>query len=631
MQPKAPKPSLTPSETLKHPLLSALLTPFEQSEILEFSHVYFVGSISQREKIAGLPHTANNNGYDDERGDYRLQLGDHLEYRYEALSVLGKGSFGQVVKCFDHKKDMLVALKVIRNKKRFHHQALVEVRILEHLMSVDKEHRSNIVRVHGYFYFRNHLCIAFEPLSINLYEFIKNNQFQGLSLGLIRRFAIQLLTSLAFLAQHRIIHCFSRDTRLLTDRGFLFRHEIESRWRQLRFACYDPDSRQLVYCHASGFVCRPRGNQRMIRFGCSDDSTDDVSLLVTEGHDMYVQRGSWTKGREDGSKSRIRWQADEGAERPYEKVKAAELLSTDPARIIRLLACASGGIRLEREETQSSLPFVAQLGLSSGSQVTAFLQLYGFWLGQESLKHRTHSSNTDGLCFDQTRTADRSWLCAQLDAVGLVASHTRVYSGPDGRELLLVLEQRWLTYFQAELSSFGREDGERPAGCRLMPWVLERLGRDSLRLLLDGFSRASGITISQRERTLLTLSASLRDELLVAALHAGYTARCVQHRLADGLLSSLPLPASATVWAVHYSAAEDESAAPCLQLSSAVRCDEYDGQVWCVQVPTGLLVAQRAVQDGQQQGGDSLFALSAGSRPVVVGNCDLKPEPQHPG
>lgn len=61
---------------------------------------------------------------------------------------------------------MPVALKIIRNKKRFHHQALVEVKILEHLMGRDKEHKSNIVRVHGYFYFRNHLCVTFEPLSI---------------------------------------------------------------------------------------------------------------------------------------------------------------------------------------------------------------------------------------------------------------------------------------------------------------------------------------------------------------------------------------------------------------------------------------------------------------------------------
>ena len=50
-------------------------------------------------------------------------------------------------------------------------------------------------------------CCNPQCLSINLYEFIKNNNFQGLSLGLIRRFAIQLLASLRYLKKHRIIHC----------------------------------------------------------------------------------------------------------------------------------------------------------------------------------------------------------------------------------------------------------------------------------------------------------------------------------------------------------------------------------------------------------------------------------------
>ena len=35
--------------------------------------------------------------------------------------------------CFDHKMGQPVALKIIRNKKRFHHQALVEVKILDSL------------------------------------------------------------------------------------------------------------------------------------------------------------------------------------------------------------------------------------------------------------------------------------------------------------------------------------------------------------------------------------------------------------------------------------------------------------------------------------------------------------------
>lgn len=45
-------------------------------------------------------------------------LGDHLVYRYEMQEVLGKGSFGQVVKAYDHKTCSYVAIKIIRNKKR---------------------------------------------------------------------------------------------------------------------------------------------------------------------------------------------------------------------------------------------------------------------------------------------------------------------------------------------------------------------------------------------------------------------------------------------------------------------------------------------------------------------------------
>lgn len=46
-------------------------------------------------------------------------LHDHIAYRFEVLEVIGKGSFGQVLKCLDHKNNELVAIKMIRNKKRY--------------------------------------------------------------------------------------------------------------------------------------------------------------------------------------------------------------------------------------------------------------------------------------------------------------------------------------------------------------------------------------------------------------------------------------------------------------------------------------------------------------------------------
>ena len=78
-----------------------------------------------------------------------------------------------------------------------HPQALVEVKILDCCLEWDKDDRANIVRMQEFFYFRKHLCITFELLSINLYEFIKNNNFRGFSIGLIRRFAIQVRNAAA--------------------------------------------------------------------------------------------------------------------------------------------------------------------------------------------------------------------------------------------------------------------------------------------------------------------------------------------------------------------------------------------------------------------------------------------------
>lgn len=65
------------------------------------------------------------------------------------------------------------------------------------------------VRLLTQFMYRNHQCLVFEMLSLNLYELLKNTHFAGVSLNLIRKFAKQILKALAYLARPDIdvIHC----------------------------------------------------------------------------------------------------------------------------------------------------------------------------------------------------------------------------------------------------------------------------------------------------------------------------------------------------------------------------------------------------------------------------------------
>lgn len=52
-------------------------------------------------------------------------------------------------------------------------------------------------------------------LSMNLYEFIKLNNFQGVSEGLVRRFAMQILVSLHFMREFKIVHCDMKPENIL--------------------------------------------------------------------------------------------------------------------------------------------------------------------------------------------------------------------------------------------------------------------------------------------------------------------------------------------------------------------------------------------------------------------------------
>ncbi|KAI9145510.1 kinase-like domain-containing protein [Paraphysoderma sedebokerense] len=150
-----------------------------------------------------------NEGYTDPNFDYVPLEGELLDGRYKVLQVLGKGSFGVVIKAIDVQTDDYVAIKIIKAKKSFSKQAMIEIRILEFLNSNDPQDTKNLVRLKRYFQHREHLCLVYELLSHNLFDLLRCKKFSGLDLNLVRKFGFQILVALQFLQSPRIqvIHC----------------------------------------------------------------------------------------------------------------------------------------------------------------------------------------------------------------------------------------------------------------------------------------------------------------------------------------------------------------------------------------------------------------------------------------
>jgi hypothetical protein len=119
-----------------------------KEEITQYETIYFLGKLQKTCKET----------FDDEKGDYKAIIGDAIAYRYEIVEILGKGTFGLVVKVIDHATKKNLALKIIKNKQRYLEQAYIEVEILKYLNSLETS-KNTIVSYEENFMFRSHMVI----------------------------------------------------------------------------------------------------------------------------------------------------------------------------------------------------------------------------------------------------------------------------------------------------------------------------------------------------------------------------------------------------------------------------------------------------------------------------------------
>lgn len=180
-------------------LLSGLnkrLSDIERREILEAKTIYYFNFKSHLSKYNPIC-----------REDFDVVIGDHINYRYEILEYLGSGAFGRVLKCHDHKEDEFVAVKVMKKNPKHQKLGEAEAKFLQILNQSDPEDSKNLIRMKENFLFRGYYCIVSQLLSINLYQFLRKNNFSGIRMTLLKRIATQLIIALKYVHSLGIIHC----------------------------------------------------------------------------------------------------------------------------------------------------------------------------------------------------------------------------------------------------------------------------------------------------------------------------------------------------------------------------------------------------------------------------------------
>lgn len=146
-----------------------------------------------------------------------------ISSRYRVLRDVGLGTFGRVVEAADLKRshrggnnrrgrnnnnnnNPKVAIKVVRNVKRYYDSALIEADIVEDVNRRGGRGTALCAMLFDSFTWKSHYCLVFESLGPSLYDFMKRHDYQPFPMVCVRDFAMQLLEALEFLHSFGLIH-----------------------------------------------------------------------------------------------------------------------------------------------------------------------------------------------------------------------------------------------------------------------------------------------------------------------------------------------------------------------------------------------------------------------------------------
>ncbi|XP_016982029.1 serine/threonine-protein kinase PRP4 homolog isoform X2 [Drosophila rhopaloa] len=166
---------------------------------------------------------ALTDNWDDAEGYYRVRIGEVLDNRYLVNGYTGQGVFSNVVRGRDQARGQAnVAIKIIRNNEIMHKTGLRELEILKKLNDADPEDRFHCLRLYRHFFHKQHLCMVFEPLAMNLREVLKKyGKNVGLHIKAVRSYTQQLFLALKLLKKTGILHADIKPDNILVNENNL--------------------------------------------------------------------------------------------------------------------------------------------------------------------------------------------------------------------------------------------------------------------------------------------------------------------------------------------------------------------------------------------------------------------------
>ncbi len=454
-----------------------------------------------------------------------------------------------------------------------------------------------------------------------------------------------------------LIHCFTEEHQLLTNKGFMFLHEVEAyKGDDLLFGSYNPSTKKLIYQKGDLVVNPYVENQRMIDmtfenerrrweegsdcYGRRENNeiespTNMMSLIATPGHEMYVKHGLLQQQYENKKKvtiywkSRKKWNEDKTEykyiQTDYQNITAEELLSDNEREYAAFLGLATQGVA---SMTNYVLPFVQSLSLESTEQISAFLEVYGYWLGDGSLAVSADTPGSNAITFSPVKPIDVTWLDDRFKILELnqfkkhKTNHTTQYA-------YYIYDKEWVNIFVKEYqrkykNGFRTEEEEllyeSSKQCKsakwMMPWVWD-LNMDQCRKVLSGLRMADGCE-AHDTNSIYSSSVKFRDEIVKLSLHAGYSP-IINLMYAKGtnrgIINGKDVIATCDAWKISYNS-PGQFGEPNLKRSRDIKEVIYSGRTWCATVPPYNFVIVRRAYFDKEKG-----YVTKASRPIISKNC----------